>query len=89
MHPMKSAAHRANWLVYIVECSDGTYYTGITNDLAARVAKHNSGRGARYTSTRAPVILRYTKPAGTMSQALKEERRIKKLSRKEKELLFC
>ncbi len=89
MHPMKSAAHRANWLVYILECADGTYYTGITNNLAERIAKHNSGKGARYTSVRRPVVLRYAKPAGNMSQALREERRIKKLPRAEKELLFC
>lgn len=77
------------WLVYILKCSDGTYYTGITNDLAKRVAKHNSGRGAKYTRTRAPVILMYAKPVGSMVDAMKEERRIKKLSREQKELLFC
>ena len=77
------------WLVYILKCSDGTYYTGITNDLAKRVAKHDSGRGAKYTRTRTPVILMYAKPVGSMVDAMKEERRIKKLPRHKKELLFC
>jgi putative endonuclease len=75
-------------LVYILKCSDGTYYTGITNDLAKRVAKHNAGRGAKYTRTRYPVVLMYAKPVGTMVDAMREERRIKKLSRRGKELLF-
>lgn len=77
------------WVVYILQCADETYYTGITNDLAKRVAKHDSGKGAKYTRTRTPVILMYAKPIGTMVDALKEERRIKKLTRKQKELLFC
>jgi predicted GIY-YIG superfamily endonuclease len=76
------------WLVYIVKCSDGTYYTGITNDLAKRIAKHNAGRGAKYTRTRRPVYLMYAKPIGSMVDALKEERRVKKLTRAEKEKLF-
>jgi len=77
------------WLVYIVKFSDGTYYTGITNDLAKRIAKHNSGRGAKYTRTRTPVFVMYAKPIGSMVDAMKEERRIKKLTREQKELLFC
>jgi putative endonuclease len=76
------------WLVYILKCSDGSYYTGITNDLAKRVEKHNSGRGAKYTRTRTPVILMYAKPVGTMVDAMREERRIKKLTREQKEKLF-
>lgn len=78
-----------SWIVYILECSDGTYYTGITNDLAKRIAKHDSGKGAKYTRSRVPVILVYAKPIGTMGDALKEERRIKKMTRKQKELLFA
>ena len=76
------------WLVYILQCSDGTYYTGITNDLSKRFTKHNSGKGAKYTRTRTPVILMYFKSIGTMGEALREERRIKKMSRKKKESLF-
>ena len=75
------------WLVYILECSDGTYYTGITNDLIRRVEKHNSGKGAKYTRERGPVDVMYTKNMSGKSEALKEEYKIKKLSKiKKKEL---
>ena len=70
--------------VYIVKCNDGTLYTGISNNVDNRVAKHNSGTGAKYTKTRLPVHLVYTKVIGTKSDALKEEYRIKQLSRSEK-----
>ena len=70
--------------VYIVKCNDGTLYTGISNNVDNRVAKHNSGKGAKYTKTRRPVCLVYTKVIGTKSDALKEEYRIKQLSRPEK-----
>jgi len=70
--------------VYIVKCNDGTLYTGISNNVDSRVAKHNSGTGAKYTKTRRPVRLVYTKVIGTKSDALKEEYRIKQLSRSEK-----
>lgn len=69
------------WYVYIVECSDGTFYTGISNDVGKRVDKHNKGKGASYTKVRTPVTLIYARLIGTMGEALKEERRIKKLSR--------
>ena len=59
-------------------------YTGISNNVDNRVAKHNSGKGAKYTKTRLPVRLVYTKVIGTKSDALKEEYRIKQLSRSEK-----
>ena len=70
--------------VYIVKCNDGTLYTGISNNVDNRVTKHNSGKGAKYTKTRLPVQLVYTKVIGTKSDALKEEYRIKQLSRLEK-----
>jgi len=70
--------------VYIVKCNDGTLYTGISNNVDSRVAKHNSGTGAKYTKTRRPVRVVYTKVIGTKSDALKEEYRIKQLSRSEK-----
>ena len=70
--------------VYIVKCNDGTLYTGISNNVDNRVTKHNSGKGAKYTKTRRPVCLVYTKVIGTKSDALKEEYRIKQLSRPEK-----
>ena len=70
--------------VYIVKCNDGTLYTGISNNVDNRVTKHNSGKGAKYTKTRRPVCLVYTKVIGTKSDALKEEYKIKQLSRLEK-----
>jgi len=70
--------------VYIVKCNDGTLYTGISNNVDSRVAKHNSGTGAKYTKTRRPVRVVYTKVIGTKSDALKEEYRIKQLNRSEK-----
>lgn len=70
--------------VYIVKCNDDTLYTGISNDVDDRVSKHNSGKGAKYTKTRQPVRLVYTKVIGTKSDALKEEYRIKQLNRSEK-----
>lgn len=73
------------WHLYILECSDGTLYTGITNDLARRIEQHNSGRASRYTRSRRPVKLIYKEPCRGKSSALKKECRIKALSRKKKE----
>lgn len=72
------------WYVYIVECSDGTYYTGITTNLLNRIKAHNNGKGAKYTKHRSPVILRYSKEFQNRSDASKEEYRIKQLNRIEK-----
>lgn len=69
---------------YIVECSDGTLYTGWTNNLEKRIAKHNSGKGAKYTKTRLPVVLKYYEEFQTKEEAMSREYRIKQLSRKEK-----
>jgi putative endonuclease len=71
--------------VYIVKCNDGTLYTGISNNVNNRVVKHNKSRGgSKYTRGRQPVRLVYSKVIGTKSDALKEEYRIKQLSRSEK-----
>lgn len=75
------------WSVYLVRCSDGTLYCGISNDVLKRVLKHNSGNGAKYTKTRRPVVLIYQKKIGTMGEALKKERQIKKMNKKAKESL--
>jgi putative endonuclease len=73
------------WCVYMVSCSDGTLYTGITNDLAKRMEAHNSGRnGARYTQSRRPVQLVYSENVASKSAAAKVEYRIKKLPRSKK-----
>lgn len=72
------------WYVYIVECSDGTLYTGITNDVEKRINKHNSGKGAKYTRSRTPVVVKKTWEVENRSEASKMEYKIKKLKRDEK-----
>ncbi|MBU2531899.1 MAG: GIY-YIG nuclease family protein [Alphaproteobacteria bacterium] len=79
-----------DYSVYIVACADGTLYCGIARDVAARVLQHNSCKaGARYTKARRPVRLVYEAPCGSRSQALREEIRIKKLPRVEKDRLVA
>ena len=73
---------------YIVECADGTYYTGWAVDPERRVAVHNRGRGARYTRTRRPVRLVYVEPQPDISTALKRERAIKRMTREGKRKLI-
>lgn len=72
------------YYVYILECSDSSLYTGITNNLEKRLKKHNSGKGAKYTRSRLPVKLLAFEPAIDRSAALKREIEIKKLTREEK-----
>ena len=74
----------SNAFVYIVECRDGTLYTGWTTDVEARVRTHNSGSGAKYTRSRLPVKLVYFEEAENKSAALRREAAIKKLSREKK-----
>lgn len=81
------------YYVYIVRCADNTFYTGITTNLERRIAEHNNikgkgMKGAKYTSIRQPVHLMYSATFPDRSTASQEEYRIKKLSRKEKEVLF-
>ena len=73
-----------NHFVYIVKCKDGSLYTGYAKDIQARVAKHNEGKGAKYTKIRRPVELVYQEMYGTKSEALKREYEIKTFSRKKK-----
>ena len=77
------------WYVYILECRDGTFYTGITDDVPRRVEQHNSGNGAKYTRGRGPVEVRYTENVSTKSEALKRELAIKRLKRNEKFMLIA
>jgi putative endonuclease len=73
------------WFVYMVRCSDGTLYTGITNDLEKRIRAHNSGKdGARYTRSRRPVKLVYSEEVESKSAASRLEYKIKKLPRLKK-----
>ena len=72
------------WFVYILRCSDGTLYTGSTDDVARRVQAHNSGKGAKYTRGRAPVEVVYCEGCESHSEALKREYAIKQLTRQQK-----
>jgi putative endonuclease len=73
------------WYVYVVEClGDGTLYTGITTDINKRIETHNKGKGAKYTRGRKPIVLLVSFEFESKSLALKEEYRIKQLTRKEK-----
>lgn len=74
--------------VYIVECSDGTYYTGYTNDLEKRIKEHNDGeRGAKYLRGKLPIELVWYKQYRYYKRALQAERRIKQLSHRQKQEL--
>lgn len=70
--------------VYIVECSDGTFYTGWTNNLVKRIDMHSKGIGAKYTRGRGPVKLRYYEVFEDKKDAMKRECEIKKLTRRAK-----
>lgn len=72
------------WYLYIVECRDGTFYTGITTDIKKRIDAHNSGRGAKYTRGRGPVKLMHLRRYVDRSAASKAEYKIKKLKRGKK-----
>lgn len=69
---------------YIVRCSDGTLYTGWTNDIERRIREHNAGRGAKYTKSRRPVTLVYLEVFETKGEAMKREYAIKRLPRDKK-----
>jgi len=73
---------------YIVECADGTYYTGWALDPEKRVAVHNKGRGAKYTRMRLPVKLVYVEEQADRTSAMKRERAIKKMTRGQKQKLI-
>ncbi len=78
-----------SWFVYILRCSDNSLYCGITTDLGRRTEAHNLGAGARYTRSRLPVQLVWHVQTATKSAAFKEEFRIKRLQKGEKELLVA
>lgn len=85
---MPADSLKRSWTVYIVRCANGSLYTGITNDLKARLAAHNAGRGARYTAAFGPVELAWKKRQKDRSAASRLEAAIKKLSRPEKDALL-
>lgn len=72
------------WCVYILRCRDGSLYTGCTNDIAHRLAVHQSGKGAKYTRSRLPVCLVYQEEVAGRSEALRRESAIKRLTREQK-----
>lgn len=73
--------------VYVLECADGTFYTGYTTDVERRVAEHNAGEGAKYTSGRTPVELQHVESFDSQSAAMAREHEIKQLQRSAKEAL--
>lgn len=78
------------WFVYMIRCSDDSLYTGMTKDVERRVTEHNQDDvlGARYTRARRPMELVYQEGLNTRSEAAKRESEIKRLRRKEKEVLI-
>ena len=81
-------AMEKTWKLYILRCGDSTLYTGITTDVEKRLEAHRSGKGAKYTRGRAPLVLVYRENCGTHSDALRRELHIKGLSRKDKQKLI-
>ena len=77
-----------HWLVYMLECSDNSIYTGITNNLENRLKKHQSGDGAKYLRGRLPIKLIYKELFINRSEATKREISIKKMTKKEKKILI-
>lgn len=73
---------------YILECSDGTFYTGWTTDPPRREKQHNAGRGAKYTRMRRPVKMIYIEEQPSRASAMKRERAIKKMAREQKRKLI-
>ena len=84
---MRVFKRSGRFFVYILKCSDGTFYTGYTPDLKKRFKVHSSGKGAKYTRARLPVKLIWHKEYKYFKTAFLEEKRIKKLTRKEKKIL--
>jgi predicted GIY-YIG superfamily endonuclease len=82
------AAGAGGWVVYILSCADGTFYTGITTDVDRRCRQHNDGKASRYTRSRRPTRLVYQEPQANQAAALRREAAIKALSRREKATLI-
>lgn len=82
---MAMSNRKSTWYVYMLQCADGTFYTGITTDVSRRVKEHNNAKvGAKYTRMRRPVSLVYQREEADRSSASKCEYLIKKLTREEK-----
>ena len=85
--PSTNEASAGGHYVYVIECSDGTYYTGYTTDVDRRVAEHNAGTAAKYTRGRGPVTLVHVEAFDDQSAAMQREYAIKQLRRTAKEQL--
>ena len=79
----------SRWLVYLLRCSDGSLYCGITNDLPKRLNAHGAGKASKYTRSRLPVTSAYSESQKSKSAALKREAAIKRLRRAEKDKLVA
>ena len=77
-HSLENVRKTGHYWVYLVECCDHSYYTGISTDVVARVAAHNAGRGSKYARSRRPVKLKAAWEIGSIGPALKVEHEIKK-----------
>ena len=77
-----------DWYVYMIRCRHGSLYTGIATDVDRRLAEHQSDKGSRYLRGRGPLKLVFQRQVGERGQALKIERKVKSLSRQEKEALI-
>lgn len=75
------------WSVYLLQCADGTLYCGIALDVAARLAQHQAGKGAKYTRGRGPLELVYREVCGSKAEALRRELAIKRMRREAKQAL--
>lgn len=84
---MKKFKRKDVFYVYIVECQNGTYYTGYTNDIENRIKLHNKGLGAKYLRGKSPIKLVYVKEYKYYKSAINKEISLKKLTRKQKEEL--
>lgn len=76
------------WYVYILECQDGFYYTGLTWDIALRIEQHRSGKGSKFTGRHGFKELKYTEEFTDLIQAREREHQLKDFSRKKKEALW-
>jgi putative endonuclease len=79
---------KEEWTLYIAECADGSYYTGIAKDVEKRIETHNSGKGSKYTAAHGPVRLVFQEPQGDYSTALRREYQVKKVPKARKTRLI-
>lgn len=86
---LKDEVLEDNWFVYMLECNDNSIYTGICkNDISRRMKEHASGKGSKYVRSRTPFHLVWSKDGFTASEALKEEYRLKQLSKDQKKKII-